>query len=651
MIEKLRVRNFRSIASQEFTQLRNLNVFIGKNSAGKSTVLNAIKIFNQKNYQASVNDIRHGEEQFEVTVVKSTSEDFYRRSYELSPDSVKNDFIKIFRGTNVKRRLGTKIYFDEFKKYILKKYFEGSSFSKLGVKMMGRMMNDGKVKVSYEFTTSMFAPMDIEVDHRNNFLLSAFLDTPAIVEDERNFRSELTGEPKSITNSVFTMFLDSMNQLYQFQYDDHAINAKSVHDLTIGEINYLLSTRIKKESTTFLKSINRKFENYIDHDFKVRWNFDESLSSRLRLETQFTNAHDLPIDFLSTGSGTRNLYLLALLEGYMDQRKEELKRPGLFLIEEPELYLYPKLEKRMGSLLKELSLENQVFITTHSSALISDFELEDIYYVDSDYYGGTIQSKYRPLTDINELMGTLGFNTHPIFDSKYIFIVEGTSDITSYRAVLKNFFSQVNLDKDCIFIPVNGVNNIQVAVKTQIFKNLDILDRLFIIIDSDGNAHERSLHNLSQSIGSTFEDSEELGSFIKNQVYITEEATTLETLSFDYNLIDPEELEAFNDRAQMFLYDPEIKKIITGKNKQLRKENQGYREFIEKLDEAYAYLYSDLDFNEEKLNILRRYFFTKRLLNHFKEKVYNFENIENIDIKHQSRLLEEFICKIDMFFS
>src|SRR5690625_4969070 len=98
MIEKLRVRNFRSIASQEFKQLRNLNVFIGKNSAGKSTVLNAIKIFNQKNYQASVNDIRHGEEQFEVTVVKSTSEDFYRRSYELSPDSVKNDFIKIFRG-------------------------------------------------------------------------------------------------------------------------------------------------------------------------------------------------------------------------------------------------------------------------------------------------------------------------------------------------------------------------------------------------------------------------------------------------------------------------------------------------------------------------------------------------------------------------
>ena len=66
------------------------------------------------------------------------------------------------------------------------------------------------------------------------------------------------------------------------------------------------------------------------------------------------------------GQGTQRLIIFALLKYYSEQ-KEENEKLNFFIIEEPEIYLHPKLKQEFNKVLSIISQKenNQVFITTH----------------------------------------------------------------------------------------------------------------------------------------------------------------------------------------------------------------------------------------------------------------------------------------------
>ena len=71
----------------------------------------------------------------------------------------------------------------------------------------------------------------------------------------------------------------------------------------------------------------------------------------------------------------KNIYMLSLLETYSEETDQV---PTIVLVEYPEMYLHPQLQKTASEILYHLSKKNQVIFSTHSPNLIFNFNSRQI---------------------------------------------------------------------------------------------------------------------------------------------------------------------------------------------------------------------------------------------------------------------------------
>ncbi|MDO9098640.1 MAG: AAA family ATPase, partial [Candidatus Methanoperedens sp.] len=108
---------------------------------------------------------------------------------------------------------------------------------------------------------------------------------------------------------------------------------------------------------------------------------DRSLIFKLR-EIYSENQY-LPASFLSDGT----IYITALIIAlYFDSKP-------IIIIEEPERNIHPYLISRLVNMMKEVSEEKQIIVTTHNPEVIKHAGLENIYLVSRDKEGFSTISK------------------------------------------------------------------------------------------------------------------------------------------------------------------------------------------------------------------------------------------------------------------
>lgn len=85
------------------------------------------------------------------------------------------------------------------------------------------------------------------------------------------------------------------------------------------------------------------------------------------------------------GTGMRCIYILSALEAYMYGGK---RLSCIILMEDPEIFLHPRLQKVAGEILYRLSKTNQVIFTTHSPNMLFNFTSNQIRQIvlDEDWY-------------------------------------------------------------------------------------------------------------------------------------------------------------------------------------------------------------------------------------------------------------------------
>ena len=66
----------------------------------------------------------------------------------------------------------------------------------------------------------------------------------------------------------------------------------------------------------------------------------------------------------------KSIYMLSLLETYVEDEK---RMPSIVVVEYPELFLHPSLQKSASKILYRLSKKNQVIFTTHSPNMVANF--------------------------------------------------------------------------------------------------------------------------------------------------------------------------------------------------------------------------------------------------------------------------------------
>lgn len=184
------------------------------------------------------------------------------------------------------------------------------------------------------------------------------------------------------------------------------------------------------------------------------------------------------------GAGTRSIYIFSLLEAYIER---DSSVDSIILIEEPEIYLHPQLQKVASEILYRVSKKNQVIFSTHSPNMLFNFSSKQIKQVVADEeFFTTIKED----VDIDTILDDLGYTANDLMNVSFVFIVEGKQDSNRLPILLEKYYSEI-YDEDGMLqrisiIPTNSCTNIKTYANLKYINKLYLKDQFLMIRDSDG---------------------------------------------------------------------------------------------------------------------------------------------------------------------
>lgn len=146
-------------------------------------------------------------------------------------------------------------------------------------------------------------------------------------------------------------------------------------------------------------------------------------------EAVITSHDDVVVPIAERGTGFQSALVLGILR-YVSSKSRQAGTNVIFAIEEPEAFLHPQTQRAMAKILKEISAEAQLVVTTHSPVLIDSFSVTRIARLPLSPEGMTYKA-LRPNMAVDE-EGRLtrycdATNSELVFASSVIF-VEGHGD-------------------------------------------------------------------------------------------------------------------------------------------------------------------------------------------------------------------------------
>jgi len=196
------------------------------------------------------------------------------------------------------------------------------------------------------------------------------------------------------------------------------------------------------------------------------------------------------------GSGTIQIMEILL---HLFETKKDL---NVILLDEPDSHIHRDIQKR---LIKELAISQiQFFITTHNEALIRSTNPKNIYFIEDDVsnnslteydsiYHQTLTAKKSGISPSyhSHIMHKIGAETSldilNALEADKIFFVEGCDDSDYIRKIMEIN----NIDIDCVFWAFDGLDNLISKIKHYkvffdgIGNTVGLWNKCSIIIDAD----------------------------------------------------------------------------------------------------------------------------------------------------------------------
>lgn len=263
------------------------------------------------------------------------------------------------------------------------------------------------------------------------------------------------------------------------------INQKKPEELNALEAQKLFEYKL------YQLNLGRVAER-INENFEKNGGFDEI---RYRLQGNLTELFSVQAELYSKERGTvspvsqmsrgmRCIYMLSLLETYVE---EESQLPSIIVVEYPELFLHPRLQKTASEILYRLSKKNQVIFSTHSPQLLLNFTSRQIRQVVLDE---EFSSVVRSQVDIGEILDDLGYGAGDAMNVDFVFIVEGRQDKSRLPLLLKKYYSEVYKEDGSLsrvsIITTNSCTNIKTYANLKYMNQVHFKDQFLMIRDGDG---------------------------------------------------------------------------------------------------------------------------------------------------------------------
>lgn len=584
------VKNYKVIRNLQMKDIESAAILVGKNNCGKTLILDAIRTalgyvpLEDRCYCDSTQDIR-----IEIT-------------FEITED----DLHRLNQNEKVSSRTNYDLWYEEFVQR-LPDY------------------NQETGELSFVFTANpqkdiMYTDINgkenlyIKDVFPNVYYIDVTRDLSAIEEDIFS----LQGNSELVDLQDNLCLYDKTKKCNQCFSCMKEILEKPACELNVHETAVLLKYKLYNTNlTAFTERINKYFHKNSSYyqDIKYVVDFDFEQVSRLHTVV-VNNERHTEGSMINMGAGMKSIYILCLLEAYIE---EEGELPSIVMMEDPEIYLHPQLQKTASEILYRLSNKNQVFFTTHSPNMLFNFSSKQIKQVvlDEECY-----TEVRENADIDEILDDLGYTANDLMNVSFVFIVEGKQDKNRLPLLLEKYYSEIydengNLQRIAI-IQTNSCTNIKTYANLKYINKLYIKDQFLMIRDSDGKNPKTLVNQLCNYYGQRAYEDENIMRIKPENVLV------LKYYSFENYFLEPSvmakigvvktEEEFYNilyRKFKTYLYKlPSVKKMcrVTGiriKSKEDIKKNMESIKIYVRGHNLYDIFYGRYKHQEEE--ILRKY--------------------------------------------
>lgn len=464
-IVDLRIRNFKSIREVHIEGIENALILVGKNNTGKTAVLDAIRaVFGD--YTVREEDFQEDDSNVEIFVTMKIEEE---------------DLKRLHRNGKISQYRRYEAWYQDFCKK-LPAYQNGVlSFEFVANKEGKIRYGDGYQKhnshIPELFPKVYYMDAGRSLRHLQEDIL--MLQEDELLKQMRSGccmfdRAKRCNHCFSCIGLLYQKSTEELNAFETAKLLDYKLYQLNL-DAFSGKVNANFRKNGGKEQIYY--SMNRDIEQMLSVTAEV---YDER-------QNRYKS-----IDCL--GKGMRSIYMLSLLETCEEEREWNA---DLILVEDPEIFLHPKLQKVSGDILYRLSKFGQVIFSTHSPNLLSNFNSRQIRQMDQGEDGYSI---VYPKTDISALLDDLGYSASDLMNVNFVFIVEGKQDKTRLPLLLKKYYSEIydkegNLVRVAI-ITTNSCTNIKAYANLKYMNQIYLRDNFLMIRDGDGKDREELKHQL-----------------------------------------------------------------------------------------------------------------------------------------------------------
>ncbi|HBE9671290.1 TPA: AAA family ATPase [Clostridioides difficile] len=434
-IRKLKIKNFKCFSDWFTVDFENgINILVGNNGTGKSTILEAINLVLTGTYHGK--NIRN-----ELT------------QYLFNKNIVENYIREVNEGVNV-----------EPPKIIIEAYFDAEMPSFLGDGNSEKTKDTPGICLSISFDEKYSNEYKMLCKNKITSLPIEYYEVSWMSFARENITARsIPIKSAMIDTTSYTPTSGSdiyISRIVKNLLDDNEI-------INISQAHRLMKEQFSRDEN--IANINRKLTETSNNELTISVDFGTKTSWESSLVTQLNE-----IPYNNIGKGTQ-----CIVKTQLALSDHKIENKQIVLLEEPECHLsYSNLNILLDKV-NESVKEKQIIVTTHSSFVSNKLGLENLILLN--------RGKTLRLGDLSNETNLFfkriaGYDTLRLLLSNKAILVEGDSD----ELIVQRAYMDSHNGK----LPINdGINIISVGISflrfLEIAKLLEL--RVSVITDNDGN--------------------------------------------------------------------------------------------------------------------------------------------------------------------
>ncbi len=460
-ITKVKIINFKSFKNFEFEPYNGMNILVGNNNEGKSTIFEAIHLALTGFYRGKY-------------IRNSFTQDIFN-------EDIINDYILNININNTTPlpKLSIEIFFDD------------------APELLGTNNSDKEDKAAINFTIEFDSNFDKEYE---TFVKKGNITTLPIEYYKISWHCSANEDNEMTTRSipVKSVLIDTSDSNLRNSSDTCISKIIKVELVSMMSREQRLKEKLEEEEIIDISQTYRKVrDEFINSptiiDINQRLSTEDHLmGNTIQMDVEMLNKNEWEksiitkinsTPFENVGKGEQST-----LKIEMSLTNKKAEKAGIILLEEPENHLtYSKLNRLLNDV-EKVSGSKQIFITTHSSFVANKLGLRKLILLEKQN-----TMKFDDLSENTQefFMKKPGYDTLRFLLSSKAILVEGDADELIVQRAYVDKYSKLPIENEIDVI----------SVGTTFLRFLEIAEKLeketIILTDNDGDidALERKYEN------------------------------------------------------------------------------------------------------------------------------------------------------------